>query len=138
MLVIVLLAIAVTLGYPTQAQLLSVLPTGIRWWLLVVFVAAAALFTTIDTVLVAHPAAPPGAAAVTTLGLFAAWLTAIALNPARLGFLLIVGPLLAAFVVGFGVLGLLAARRTGRPALGIGIRAGTFGWIVCVAFPLVG
>jgi hypothetical protein len=41
-----------------------------------------------------------------------------------------VGPLLAAFVVSFGVLGRLAARRTGRPALGIGIRSCAFGWIV--------
>jgi hypothetical protein len=137
LLVIVLPAIAVTVGYPTQTHLLSVLPTGTRWWLLVVFVAAAVPFMTVDTVLVAHPDAPAGAAAVTTLGLFADWLTAIALNPSRLGFLVIVGPLLAAFVVSFGVLGMLAARRTGRPALGIGIRSCTFGWIVCVTFPLV-
>jgi hypothetical protein len=63
---------------------------------------------------------------------------AMALNPLRLGFLVVVGPLLAAFLVVFAVLAAVAGRRTGGRAVPVMLRALTLGWILSVTFPLMG
>jgi membrane associated rhomboid family serine protease len=91
-----------------------------------------------DAALTRHPGAPRAAAVVTTGGLLAAWVLAVALNPLRLGFLVVVGPMLAAFGAVFAVLAAVTRHRTGGQAVPVMLRTLTFGWILSVAFPLLG
>lgn len=132
----VLAALTVTVGYPTQTYLLQVLPAGDRWWLLTICAATAVPYAIADAALTAHRGAPRAAGVLTLSGLFVTWLVAVVLTPGELGFLLVVGPLLAAFLTCCTMLAALVRRRTGLVAPGVAIRSLTFGWIVCVTFPL--
>jgi hypothetical protein len=114
-----------------------VYPALHRWPVLLAFVALAVPWALGEALLVRRPDAPRCAGAVTLAGVLAAMLLAIRLDPAGLGFLVVVGPLLAAALVGFAVLAELVRRRTGSVAGVVALRAVGIAWVIGTVFPMV-
>ena len=63
---------------------------------------------------------------------------AIALNPPRLFFLIIIVPVILLFLVVYGLFSGWAYRRTGQPLVGAVAVALAFAWAIAATFPVVG
>jgi hypothetical protein len=89
---------------------------------------------------VAHPRrhAPRGGYAATKLCFLVSLALAIALDPPRLFFLIIIVPAILVFFVVYGCLSGWAYRRTFHPLVGALANALAFAWATAVTFPVVG
>jgi pimeloyl-ACP methyl ester carboxylesterase len=79
-----------------------------------------------------------GAYACTKVCFLLSLVLAIALNPARLFFLVIIVPMILAFFIVFGLFSAWVYRRTGEPLVGGLANAVVFAWAIAVSFPVVG
>ena len=126
------------LGGPIDAYVTSFAPTGVRWALIPVLFAAVALAFTAEETLARGAGAPRFAYAIVKLCFVASLAVAIALNPRRLFFLIIVVPVVAVLFVVFGLVNRWSFRATGEPLVGALANALTLAWAIAVTFPLVG
>ncbi len=84
------------------------------------------------------PGARRGAYAATKACFVLSLVLAIALNPARLFFLVIIVPVILLFLVVYGLFSGWAYRRTGHPLVGAAAVALAFAWAIAATFPVVG
>ncbi len=82
--------------------------------------------------------ARPGAYAVTKACFVLSLVLAIALNPPRLFFLIIIVPVILLFLIVYGLFSGWAYRRTGHPLVGAVAIALAFAWAIAATFPVVG
>ncbi|MEO8039611.1 MAG: alpha/beta fold hydrolase [Betaproteobacteria bacterium] len=81
--------------------------------------------------------APRGAYALTKILFLLSLAIAIALNPGKLFFLVIIVPAILAFFVIYGLIAHWAWRRTNHPLPGAIANAVAFAWAIAVTFPVV-
>ena len=79
-----------------------------------------------------------GAYALSKVAFLISLMIAVALNPQRLFFLVIIIPVMLIFFTMFGLFSGWAYRRTGHPFVGALANALTFAWAIAVTFPVVG
>jgi pimeloyl-ACP methyl ester carboxylesterase len=91
----------------------------------------------VDEWLVRGAMVRPGAYAATKLGFLLSLMLAVALNPERLFFLVIIIPVMLIFFTVFGLFSAWAYRRTGHPFVGGLANAIAFAWAIAVTFPVV-
>jgi hypothetical protein len=125
------------IGLPIDRYVTSFMPTPQRAWLMLAMLVGTALYFVSDEWLIRGPGAPRGAAAVTKLCFLASLVLAIALNPARLFFLIIIVPVILAFLIVYGLFAGWANRRTGQPLVAALANALAFAWAIAVTFPIV-
>jgi pimeloyl-ACP methyl ester carboxylesterase len=82
--------------------------------------------------------ARPGGYALTKVCFLASLAIAIALNPPRLFFLIIIMPVMAVFLIIYGLLSTWAYRRALHPLVGALSNALALAWAITVTFPVVG
>jgi dienelactone hydrolase len=130
--------ILVAVVWPVHAWLTHFVPTPGRAPVALALVAAALPFFLATEWLARGPAAPRFGGAAIAAGLLLSLLMAVALDPGRLFFLLMILPAVLGVVVMLNLLCALVARRTLHPAPGAIVAAATLGWGVAASFPLLG
>ena len=126
------------IGLPIDRYLTSFLPTPQRAALMLPMLAGTALYFTADEWLVRGRTPRRGRAALTKLCFLVSLAIAIALDPPRLFFLIIIVPVILVFLIVYGLFAFWAWRRTGQPLVGAFANALAFAWAIAVTFPLVG
>jgi hypothetical protein len=127
----------VALGLPVDAYVTSFAPTGVRWLLVpAMFGGAALYFLTDDWLTEGHSAAPGGyafskACFVISLGL------AVALNPRRLFFLVIIVPVVIVLFMVFGLASRWVYSKTNDPRVGALGAAFGLAYAIAVTFPII-
>lgn len=96
------------------------------------------LYSVADEWATRGPGARRGAYAATKACFVLSLVLAIALNPARLFFLVIIVPVILLFLVVYGLFSGWAYRRTGHPLVGAAAVALAFAWAIAATFPVVG
>lgn len=125
------------IGLPLDRFAFSFLPTPGRLPLVLAVLAGTALYFAADEWLTRGASAPRGAYAATKLCFLVSLALAIALDPPRLFFLIIIVPAILVFFVLYGTLSAFAYRRTGHPLVGATANAAAFAWAIAVTFPVV-
>jgi len=126
------------IGLPIDRYVTSfVLPPGRAPIMLAVLVGTL-IFSAADEWLTRGPGARRGAYAVTKACFVLSLVLAIALNPPRLFFLIIIVPVILLFLVVYGLFSGWVYRRTGQPLVGAVAIAVAFAWAIAATFPVVG
>lgn len=126
------------LGLPIDAYVASFMPNVLRWPLIPAMFCGTALYFLADEWLTRGPAAARGGYAFTKCCFLLSLVGAVALNPYRLFFLVIIVPAIFVFFVVYGLVSRWVYARTGDPrAAALGNAAG-LAWAIAVAFPVVG
>ena len=126
------------IGLPIDRYVTSfMLPPGRAPIMLAVLVGTLT-FSMADEWLTRGPGARWGAYAVTKACFVLSLVLAIALNPPRLFFLIIIVPVILLFLVVYGLFSSWAYRRTGHPLVGALATALAFAWAIAATFPVVG
>ncbi|HEX8373857.1 MAG TPA: hypothetical protein VF606_01610, partial [Geminicoccaceae bacterium] len=126
------------IGLPLDRFVTSFLPTPGRLPLVLAVLVGTALYFAADEWLTRGATAPRGGYAVTKLCFLVSLALAIALDPPRLFFLIIIVPAILIFFVVYGLLSGWAYRRTLHPFVGALANAIAFAWATAVTFPVVG
>lgn len=135
---------ALALGWPADRYFTAVAPTGERFWLVAaLFIGAAPYFLT-EAWLARADSAPTlfrgraalGSALLKTLFLLSL-AAAVALDPPRLFFLIIILPAILVFFVVFGLLAGWVGRASGHPWTGALMEAAILSMALAAVFPLV-
>ena len=127
----------VAFGLPVDAYVTSFAPTGVRWLLVpAMFGGTALYFLTDDWLTEGHSAAPGGyafskACFVISLGL------AVALNPRRLFFLVIIVPVVIVLFMVFGLASRWVYSKTNDPRVGALGAAFGLAYAIAVTFPII-
>jgi hypothetical protein len=125
------------IGLPTDRFATSFIPWGDRLPLVLVMLAGTLPYFVSDEWLTRGAGAPRGAYAATKLLFLLSLAAAIALNLAKLFFLVIIVPAILAFFVVYGLFSAWAYRRTNHPLPAALANALAFAWAIAVAFPIV-
>ena len=126
------------IGLPIDRYVTSfLLPPG-RVPIMLAVLAGTLTYSVADEWLTRGPGARWGAYAVTKACFVASLVLAIALNPPRLFFLIIIVPVILLFLVVYGLFSGWAYRRTGHPLVGAVAIALAFAWAITATFPVVG
>ena len=125
-------------GLPIDRYVTSfTLPPGRAPIMLAVLVGTL-LYSVADEWATRGPGARWGAYAATKACFVLSLVLAIALNPARLFFLVIIVPVILLFLIVYGLFSGWAYRRTGHPLVGGVAVALAFAWAIAATFPVVG
>ncbi len=125
------------IGLPIDRYVTSfVLPPGRAPIMLAVLVGTL-IYSLADEWLTRGPGARRGAYAATKACFVLSLVLAIALNPPRLFFLIIIVPVILLFLVVYGLFSGWAYRRTGHPMVGAVATALAFAWAIAATFPVV-
>jgi hypothetical protein len=114
------------------------MPTGSRWALIAAMFCGTGVYGLADEWLTRGANAAPGAYAFAKLCFVLSLGAAVALNPAKLFFLIIIAPVMAVLFVVYGLVSLWVYRRTGDPRPGALGAALGLAWAIAVTFPIVG
>ena len=126
------------IGLPIDRYVTSfALPPGRAPIMLAVLVGTLA-YSVADEWLTRGPNARWGAYGVTKACFVLSLVLAIALNPPRLFFLIIIVPVILLFLVVYGLFSGWAYRRTGQPLVSAVAVALAFAWAIAATFPVVG
>ena len=106
-------------------------------WTVTVVLVGTALYCTADEWLTRGPGARRGLYALTKLLFVLSLVLAIALNPARLFFLIIIVPVILLFLIVYGLFSSWAYRRTRQPMAGAAAVALAFAWAIAAVFPVI-
>lgn len=106
-------------------------------WIAVLFLATLLWFCA-DELLTRSPGMPRWAYPATKACFVVSLFIAVALNPGRLFFLVIIVPAMALFFLVYGLMSRWAFRRTGEPLVAGVANAAVFAWSMGVSFPLAG
>jgi len=125
-------------GVPIDRYVTSfMLPPGRAPIMLAVLVGTL-VFSVADEWATRGPGARPGAYAATKACFVLSLVLAIALNPPRLFFLIIIVPVILLFLIVYGLFSGWSYRRTGHPLVGATAIALAFAWAIAATFPVVG
>lgn len=125
-------------GLPTDRYATAFMPGPGRGIYIGVLFIGTLLWFCADELLTRSPGLPRWAYAVTKLCFVASLLLAVALNPYRLFFLVIIVPAMALFFLVYGLMSRWVFRRTGEPLVAAVANAAVFAWAIGVSFPLAG
>jgi Serine aminopeptidase, S33 len=126
------------LGLPIDSYVTSFMPTGWRWLLIPAMLVGASVYFLGDEWLVRGPRAVIGGYAFTKVCFLLSLGIAVALNPAKLFFLVIIAPVMLALFVIYGLVNRWVYARTGDPRAGALGAAIAISWAIAVTFPIVG
>jgi hypothetical protein len=113
-------------------------PSGTRVALLAALFAGMLPYFLADEIVTRSPEAPRLAYPLSKLAFVASLMAAIALDPPRLFFLILILPVTIAFFALFGLLSRWSHQATGSPLPAAIANAFLFAWAVAVTFPLLG
>ena len=126
------------MGLPIDAYVASFAPTGIRWLLIPAMFCGTGVYFLADEWLTRGAAAARGGYAFTKLCFLLSLVLAVALNPYKLFFLVIIVPAICLFFVIYGLISGWMYSRTGDPRAAAPGNAIGLAWAIAVAFPVVG
>ncbi len=124
-------------GVATDLLLASFLPVGMRAWLVPVMLCGTLPWFLADEWAVRGPHAARLAAPATKLAFLVSLLIAVALDPRRLFFLIIIVPVMLLFLAVYGLVGRWSWRVTGTPLPAAIGHALALAWALAATFPLV-
>ncbi len=127
-----------TVGLALDRFVMAFLPTPERGVLLAAMLAGTVPWALADEWLTRGPRAARGAYPATKLLLLASLGLAVALDPQRLFFLLIIAPAMVGVFVIFGLFSRWSYRHTGHPLVAGLANALILAWALAVTFPLLG
>lgn len=128
----------VALGWPIDTYVTSFVPTGARWWLIPAMFAGTAIYFVADETATRGAQAPRGGTVFTKLCFLLSLLAAVALNPQKLFFLIIIVPVILVLFTVFGLFSRWAFARTGDPRAAALGNAAALAYAIAVTFPVVG
>jgi len=125
------------LGLPLDAYVVSFLPTGVRGPLIPAMFIGCALYFLADEWLTRGPGAAPGGYAFSKFCFIASLAIAVALNPRRLFFLVIIAIVIVILLTVYGLVGGWVYARTRDPRVSALGAAFGLAWALAVTFPIV-
>lgn len=125
-------------GAPIDRYVTSFVPAAGRWPILLAVLVGTAAYCAADEWLTRGPGRRRGAYAVTKALFLLSLVLAIALNPGRLFFLIIIVPVIFVFLIVYGLFSGWACHRTRQPLVGAVAVALAFAWAIASVFPVVG
>jgi len=125
------------LGLPLDAYVVSFLPTGVRGPLIPAMFIGCALYFLADEWLTRGPGAAPGGYAFSKFCFIASLGIAVALNPRRLFFLVIIAIVIVILLTVYGLVGGWVYARTRDPRVSALGAAFGLAWALAVTFPIV-
>ena len=126
------------LGAPIDAFVTSFMPSGVRWLLIAPLFGAAALYFLCDEWLTRGEGAARGGYAFSKLCFIGSLLGAVALNPQKLFFLIIIVPVIFIFFLVYGLISRWTYARTRDPRVAALGNAACLAFAIAVTFPIVG
>ena len=126
------------LGAPIDAFITSFMPSGVRWVIIVPLFVATALYFLCDEWLTRGEGAARGGYAFSKLCFIGSLLGAVALNPQKLFFLIIIVPVIFIFFVVYGLISRWTYGCTGDPRVAALGNAAGLAFAIAVTFPIVG
>jgi len=135
--VAVLAYAAIAVGWSIDAFVTSFFPVLQRLLLILAMLLGTLLFFLSDEWLTRGVGAARGAYAVSKILFVMSLTAAVALDPYRLFFLIIIVPVIVPFLAVFGLWSGWIYRRTGQPLVAGIVNALIFAWAIGSTFPLV-
>ena len=139
-----ILALVAVVGYglvglvwPLDSFVTSFIPVGIRPILVAVLFIGTLPYFLSDEWLTRGSAAARGAYVVTKIAFVTSLGIAVALDPERLFFVIIIVPVIVPFFIVYGLLSRWTYAKTGHPLVAAVASALAFAWAIGVTFPLV-
>ena len=126
------------LGAPIDAFVTSFMPSGVRWVIVAPLFVATALYFLCDEWLTRGEGAARGGYAFSKLCFIGSLLGAVALNPQKLFFLIIIVPVIFIFFLVYGLISRWTYGRTGDPRVAAVGNAAGLAFAIAVTFPIVG
>ncbi len=128
----------VALYWPVDRFVTTFAPQPTRMALLATLVLGMLPYFLADEVLTRASAAPLGAYALAKLAFLASLAFAIALDPSRLFFLILILPVMVIFFTLLGLISRWSFDATGSPLPAALANAALFAWAIAVTFPMLG
>jgi len=128
----------IAMGLPIDAYVTSFMPTGLRWPLIPAMFCGTAIYFLADEWLTRGRGAAWGGYAFSKLCFLVSLIVAVALNPEKLFFLVIIVPVILVLFVIYGLLSRWVYSRTRDPRVGALGAAFALAWAIAVTFPVVG
>ena len=126
------------LGAPIDAFVTSFMPSGLRWVIFAPVFVATALYFLCDEWLTRGEGAARGGYVFSKVCFIASLLGAVALNPQRLFFLIIIVPVIFIFFLVYGLISHWTYGRTHDPRVAALGNAAGLAFAIAVTFPIVG
>jgi hypothetical protein len=127
----------VFIGLPIDAYVTSFAPTGRRWTLIPVIFLSVAVYFLADEWLTRGAKPPRGGYAFSKLCFVISLGIAVALDPSRLFFLIIIVPVMVVLFTFYAIVNRWAYNRANEPAVGALGSAMGLAWAIAVTFPIV-
>ena len=127
----------VGLVWPLDSYVTSFIPVGIRPLLVAVLLVGTLPYFLADEWLTRGRGAAPGAYAVTKIAFVVSLGIAVALDPERLFFVIVIVPVIVPFFIVYGLVSRWTYANTGDPLAAGVASALAFAWAIGVTFPLV-
>jgi dienelactone hydrolase len=127
----------IALVWPLDSFVTSFLPTGQRPVLIAILLIGTLSFFLADEWLTRGAGAARGSYVASKLAFLVSLAMAVALDPGRLFFLIIIVPVIALFFIVYGLMSRWVYDRTGQPLIAGIASAIAFAWAIGVTFPLV-
>jgi dienelactone hydrolase len=128
----------IAMGLPIDAYVTSFMPTGLRWPLIPAMFCGTVIYFLADEWLTRGAGAAWGGYAFTKICFLVSLIVAVALNPQKLFFLVIIVPVIFVLFVIYGLLSRWVYSRTRDPRVGAIGAAFGLAWAIAVTFPVVG
>ncbi|WP_294534538.1 alpha/beta fold hydrolase [uncultured Rhodoblastus sp.] len=124
-------------GLPIDAFVTSIAPSSLRWLLIPAMFCSVVVYFLADEWLTRGPAAATGGYVFSKLCVVVSLAIAVALNPPKLFFLVIIVPVICLFFMVFGWISRWTYGRTGDPRVAALANAAALAWSICATFPVV-
>ncbi len=128
----------VGLGWPIDHFVTSFVPTGERWWIIPIMLLGTASYFLADEWITRGTGAARGGSIFTKVCFLISLIVAIALNPQKLFFLVIIIPVICVLFVVYGLFSRWVLARTGDPRVAALGNAMGLAVAISVTFPIVG
>ena len=128
----------VVMGAPIDLFVTSFMPTAMRWLIIPAMFVGTSLYFLTDEWLTRGAGAARGGYAFSKACFLASLLGAVALNPTKLFFLIILVPVLLILFVVYGLVNRWIYRRVNDPRAAALGAAAALAWAIAVTFPIVG
>jgi pimeloyl-ACP methyl ester carboxylesterase len=128
---------ALMFGMPTDRFVLNMFPPRQRYGVVASVFAAMLPYFLADELLTRSPAAPRHAYPMTKASFILSLALAIALNPRKLFFLILIAPVFVAYFALYGTFSGLVYQRTGTPLAGALANTTIFAWTTAAIFPMI-
>ena len=127
----------VAFGLPIDAYLFSFMPIPARLPLMAAIACGTLPYFIADEWLTRGAQARPGAYTLTKFFFLLSLAVAVALNPTKLFFLIIIVPAILLLFLAFGLISRWSYQATHHPLPGAVANAAVFAWAIAVTFPMI-